>query len=150
MAAVVFLLGRIARADAGTLRIPAEENWGLAACSLARAIAEPAGWVQSLAAAVVFCGLLAAADLAVARLYGASAAKRKAEWFPLGGGDIKLVFALLLQVEYRSVPLWGGIACGYILMTFAVWPDRRKLPLGPALSGACVCVMLLRLTGRVF
>ncbi len=81
---------------------------------------------------------------------GTAAAARKAARFPLGGGDIKLVFALLLQVEYRSVPLWGGIACGYILMTFAVWPDRRKLPLGPALSGACVCVMLLRLTGRVF
>ncbi|MBO4837959.1 MAG: hypothetical protein J5493_01125 [Lachnospiraceae bacterium] len=144
MAAAVFLLGRIAREDAEALRIPAEENWGLAACSLVRVIAEPAEWAASLAAAVVFCGLLAAADLATART-------RHAEGrLAAGGGDVKLVFALLLQVEYRMVPLWGGIACVYILATFAVWPDKRKLPLGPALAGAGVCVMLLRLTGGGF
>ena len=132
-----FQLGRIARADGRTLKIPARENCLLAACSLARLIESPAAWAESLVLACLIAGLLFGVDLAL------SGKERGAGRFPWGGGDIKLVFSLLLQTESRAIPLWGGTACVYILLTYAGWPDKQRLPLGPALAGACACVMLL-------
>jgi Flp pilus assembly protein protease CpaA len=157
-AGAIFLLGRIARADARSLRIPARENCMLAACSLARATAGPAGWAESAAAAVLFCGAMAAIAAAAAKKGPMTTAGLKArrppmlpaaqpDRFLIGGGDIKLVFAILLQMDIRDVPPWGVTACLYILLTRAVWPDKRRLPLGPALGGACACVLLGRLCG---
>ena len=132
------LLFRIARADARSLRIPPRENCVLAACSLARVISSPAGWASSLLAAVLFCALFTAADLLMRRRRGPESGR-----FPAGGGDIKLIFSLLLQTDLKHLPLWAAAACVYILLTRIVWPEKRKLPLGPALAGAGILVLLL-------
>ena len=157
-AGAIFLLGRIARADVRSFRIPAKETCMLAACSLARAMAGPAGWAESAAAAVLFCGAMSVVAAAAVKKGPVTEAEPKAgrlamspaarpDRFLVGGGDIKLVFAILLQMDVSDVPPWGVTACLYILLTRAVWPDKRRLPLGPALGGACACVLLGRLCG---
>ena len=138
-AAVFFLLARMAEADVRSLRIPAWENCLMAACSLVRVTGSPAEWAESLAAACLFAGLLFSADLLL------SSRERGSDRFPLGGGDIRLVFSLLLQFGSRKIPLWGGTACLYVLLTWAVWPEKRRMPLGPALAGAGAVCMLSEL-----
>ena len=69
-------------------------------------------------AAVCFCAVLLVLSLAMDHLF------RKET---LGGGDIKLVFALLLQAEYRAVPLWGGIASSKSIASPGAFPPDIEL-----------------------
>ena len=128
------LMGQIAREDAARLQIRNAYVWPLAVGSLYRVLTNPPGWAGSLLAALLVCGVL----MTVTLLVQARRGKRI-----LGGGDIKLLFALLLHIPVPALPWFLGILCVYILFLRLCWPEPGHLPLGPALCGAGMCLMIM-------
>lgn len=134
------LFGRIARKDALLYRIDAISVWLAAALSFPRAFCRPALWGGSLLTAVSLCLLL---------LLTLAALKEKGGKILMGGGDVKLLFALLLHINHRHLPLFLGILGFYILFLRFTWPHPSRLPLGPALCGAGACLLLGELTAAL-
>lgn len=127
------LLGSIAREDGACYRIDPRGTCLLAVASFYRLLNRPPLWAESLLTALLICSALL--------LLLALIATRR-EGFLMGGGDIKLLFALLLNLEAARLPLYFGIAGVYILFLRFTWPEAKKLPLGPALCGAAACLLI--------
>ena len=128
------LLGSIAWEDGARYRIDPRGTCLLAAASFPRVVIRPLLWAESLLMALLICSILLLLLAMIAARQGG---------FLMGGGDIKLLFALLLNLEAARYPLYFGISGLYILFLRFTWPEAKKLPLGPALCGAAACLLLM-------
>ena len=129
------LLSSVAREDGARYRINPPGTCLLAAASFPRLISRPQLWAESLLTALLISSVLLLLLTMIVARQGR---------LLMGGGDIKLLFALLLNLETDSYPLFFGIVALYILFLRFTWPDTKKLPLGPALCGAAACLLLMR------
>ena len=128
-----WILGSISAADAKRFWIDPRKTWLLAAASLPKAVLLPREWAGSLLTAFLFTSAL---------LWAVNLFVRKKERKLMGGGDIKLFYALLIHVDAALLLPFIGVVCLYILLLRFTWPESRKLPLAPALCGALACLLL--------
>lgn len=130
---LLFLLFHTSRRDAKQYRIPAGDCWMLVLLSAPCLLPQPIRWLERLGISLILCLCLMGLLLLLARFIPR---------IRLGGGDIKFLFALLLHLDRGQILLFLGLVCVYILLIHGTWPDKRKLPLGPALAGAAACMLL--------
>lgn len=133
LALLFCLLGCIAREDGACRRIDPRKTCLLAAASFPRVICRGPLWAESLLMGLLICSVLLLMLTAMTIYKGCRL---------MGGGDIKLLFALLLHLEAVRYPLYFGIAGLYILFLRFTWPEAKKLPLGPALCAAVACLLI--------
>lgn len=132
---VMALLIRAAGVDVKQERLPNRCALAVAAASLLRLISDPAGWLISLLISLTVAGILLNLSWALGRGSGRPG---------MGGGDIKMIFALLLSFAPNQALLFGLCFVCFSLETALLW-GRKRFPLGPSLAAAAGAAFLLSL-----
>lgn len=129
------LLIRAAWIDVKQERLPNCCALAVAAASLLRLISDPTGWLISLLISLTAAGVLLILSWALGKGSGRPG---------LGGGDIKMIFALLLSFAPAQALTFGLCFVCFSLETALLW-DRKRFPLGPSLAAAAGAAFLLPL-----
>lgn len=130
--AVLILLIPAALADIRSRRLPPLLSWLIALLSLPRALLHPGAWLMGFWMALFSALLLLLISWVLAGIL-----KRRV----LGGGDIKLLFALQLHFSPGlCLRFWSLLA---LLALGTVLPDcKQEIPLGPVILGAALGAFL--------
>lgn len=137
-AAVLLCLKKAAAEDAACFKIPPPCTVLIAFCAFPRLLISAGGWLRSL-----LLGSLCCAGLLLLSLCGSALFRKRV----LGGGDLKLIFALLLHLRPASFLAFFGLFCLYALETALLLKETRRLPLAPALSAAWLGSLLAEAGG---
>ena len=132
---VMALLIRAAWIDVKQERLPDRCTLAVAAASLLRLLSDPLAWLISLFISLSAAGILLILSWALGRGSGRPG---------LGGGDIKMIFALLLSFTPAQA-LCFGLCFIFFALEMALFWGRERFPLGPSLAAAAGASFLISL-----
>ena len=129
-----WLLLAAAAEDLRSRSIPKGICFWLFLMSLPRLIIQPAEWLISLFFALLILIPLGLLSLPLSRFL-----KQRA----LGGGDIRLLAALLPALSPSVQLMFWSLLCLLFLLEALLMKGQKRLPLAPAAAGAAFCTALL-------